>query len=231
VLVLAKLRPDLIVSQSLCEVCAVAEDEVQAAASSLPTHPQILKLSPTRLNDVYDSLRQIGAAAGCEERAEREIAGLQSRVAAVAERTARIRESSRPRVVLLEWIDPLFTSGHWTPELVQLAGGREMVGVAGERSRSLDWKEIVAAAPEVLIIACCGFDIARTLDDLPILRGYPGWASLPCVQSKRVFVCDGSAYFNRPGPRLVDALEILAHTLHPGVHPLPANLPAPRRVA
>jgi iron complex transport system substrate-binding protein len=131
----------------------------------------------------------------------------------------------------LEWIDPLFTSGHWTPELVQLAGGREMVGVAGERSRSLDWKEIVAAAPEVLIIACCGFDIARTLDDLPILRGYPGWASLPCVQSKRVFVCDGSAYFNRPGPRLVDALEILAHTLHPGVHPLPANLPAPRRVA
>ncbi|MEX2316195.1 MAG: cobalamin-binding protein [Pirellulales bacterium] len=228
---LDELRPDLIVSQSLCGVCAVAESDVRAAASTLPTQPLIVNLSPTHLSDVYDSLRQIGAAAGCVERAESEIADLQVRVDAVGERSARIDLIARPRVVLLEWIDPPFTSGHWTPELVRLAGGREMIGAEGQRSRSVPWNEVIAAQPDVLIIACCGFDIARTLDDLPILRGYPGWNELPCVTSKRVYVFDGSAYFNRPGPRLVDALEILAHTLHPEVHPLPPDQSAPRRVA
>ena len=137
---------------------------------------------------------------------------------------------SRPRVILLEWIDPPFSSGHWSPELVRLAGGEEVVGVAGERSRTVDWQQIVAAAPEVMLIACCGFDVERTLADLPILRGYRGWDNLPCVRAKRVYVVDGSAYFSRPGPRLVDSLEILAHAFDPEIHPLRIGLAAARPV-
>ena len=227
---LIALRPDLIVTQALCDVCAVAEDEVRSAARSLPSRPQVVKLEPASLDGVFDCLRQVGAADGCVERAEQEIAELKSRVAAVAERSAGVPPNERPRVVVLEWIDPPFSSGHWTPELVELAGGREVVGVAGQRSRMLDWQQIVAARPDVMLIACCGFDVERTLADLPILRGYPGWNDLPCVRSGRVYVVDGNAYFSRPGPRLVDALEILAHTLHMAVHPLPPGLSAAKRL-
>jgi iron complex transport system substrate-binding protein len=224
-------QPGLIITQSLCGVCAVDDDAVQRAVSRLPASPQVLCLEPNCVADLFDSMRQIGAAADCEKRAEREIRTFQIRVQRVAERTAHIRPEARPRVVVLEWIDPPFSSGHWTPELVELAGGSEMIGIAGRPSRTIDWHEIAAAQPEVLIIACCGFTVARTLKDYSILPSQPGWNELPCVASQRVYVVDGSAYFNRPGPRLVEALEILAHTLHPDRHPLPAGLPAARRVA
>ncbi|MGD9635649.1 MAG: cobalamin-binding protein [Pirellulales bacterium] len=222
--VLAKLRPDLIVTQALCDVCAVAEAEVTAAACSLPGSPRVLNLEPTSLEEVFECLRFLGEATGHVQRAEAEIGKLRDRVAAVAARSEMVGD--RPRVVVLEWIDPPFSSGHWSPELVQLAGGEEVVGVAGGRSRTIDWQQIVAAAPEVMLIACCGFDIERTRADLPILQGYPGWAELPCVRRGRVYLVDGSEYFSRPGPRLVDSLEILAHALHPDVHPLPPSLPA-----
>ena len=179
--------------------------------------PCVVNLEPTCLAEVFDCLRLVGAAAGCEERAERELAALKSRVSAVVERSRQIAE--RPRVVLLEWIDPPFSSGHWSPELVELAGGREMVGAAGQRSRAVDWCEIAGAAPEVMVIACCGFDVQRTLSDILILQSHPEWNELPCVKAGRVYVVDGSAYFNRPGPRLVDSLEILAHAIHPSVQP------------
>lgn len=220
---LAGLRPDLIVTQALCDVCAVAEEEVRSAACSLPVLPRVINLEPTCLDDVFECLRLVGAATKRELRAVEEIDKLKSRVAVVAAGSERI--AKRPRVVVLEWIDPPFSSGHWSPELVRLAGGEEIVGVAGERSRTIDWQQIIAAAPEVMLIACCGFEVERTLADLPILRGYAGWSDLPCVRAKRVYVVDGSAYFSRPGPRLVDSLEILAHALHPEVHPLPAGLP------
>jgi iron complex transport system substrate-binding protein len=221
--VVENLRADLIVTQTLCDVCAVAEDEVRDAVRSLSGRPRVLNLSPTSIEDLFDDLRRVGAAAGRKERAEREIAALQARVANVAARSARIPDELRPRVVVLEWIDPPFSSGHWTPELVQLAGGREMIGVAGARSRRLEWREVAATAPQVLIIACCGFNAQRTLNELPVLRSYPGWARLPCVQSGRVYVVDGSAYFNRPGPRLIESLEILSHLLHSTEHELPAG--------
>jgi iron complex transport system substrate-binding protein len=227
--VLTELRPDLIVTQALCDVCAVAESEVRAAACALPGAPRVVNLEPTCLADVWECLRLVGAAAGCEETAEREIAALEARVAAVAERSERM--AVHPRVVLLEWIDPPFSSGHWSPELVRLAGGQEMVSESGQRSRTMDWREVVVAEPEVLVVACCGFDVARTMSDLPILSGFPGWNELPCVRSGRVYVVDGSAYFSRPGPRLVDSLEILAHALHPEAHPLPAGLPVARRLS
>lgn len=225
---LERLRPDLIVTQALCDVCAVSEAEVRAAACSLPGTPRVINLEPNCLKDVFDCLRLVGEATGCASRAADEIVGLQARVAAVEARSLSI--AVRPRVVLLEWIDPPFSSGHWSPELVRLAGGAEALGTAGERSRTLDWPQVVEAAPEVLIIACCGFGVERTLADLPILQGYCGWSDLPCVRSGRVYVVDGSAYFNRPGPRLVDSLEILANALHPDVHPLPSGLPPALKV-
>ena len=226
--ILTKLRPDLIVTQALCDVCAVAEREVREAVCTLPGAPRVINLEPTNLDEVFDGLRLLGDAANCAQRAEKEVAKLKQRVNTVAERSNQVEQL--PRVVVLEWIDPPFSSGHWTPELLRLAGGREMIGVAGERSKTIAWDEIVATEPEVMVIACCGFDIERTKRDLPILRAYSGWSILPCVKLGRVHLVDGAAYFSRPGPRLVDSLEILAHALHPGLHPLPSGLRAAERV-
>jgi len=227
--VLQALRPDLIVTQALCDVCAVAEDEVRDAACWLPGSPRVVNLEPTTLGEVLGSLRTVGDAAGCPEKSERAIGELQQRIRGVAERSASV--ATRPRVTLLEWIDPPFSCGHWSPELVELAGGIEGLGQAGQRSRTLRWDEVIAWRPEALVLACCGFSVERTMQDVPILRRFPGWSDLPCVRAGRVFVVDGSAYFSRPGPRLVDSLEILAHALHPDVHPLAGSLPAAIRVA
>ncbi len=228
--VLENLKPDLIVTQALCDVCAVAESEVTAAACSLPGQPRVVNLEPMRLSEVFDCLRLVGEAAGIAARAEEVVARLQARVAAVLERTRSV--ARRPRVALLEWIDPPFGCGHWSPELVRLAGGVEVVGREGEPSRTTPWADFVAAAPEVLIVACCGFDAARTRQDLPVLTSYPGFHELPCTRSRQVYLLDGNAYFSRPGPRLVDSLELLAHALHPDLHPLPAGLrPAERLTA
>lgn len=224
VLTLERLRPDLIVTQSLCDVCAVADDEVQAAVCSLPVSPKVVNLEPTRLADVMACLNVVAEAAGIAVRAREALARLNARIDGVERRTATL--VSRPRVVFLEWIDPPFCAGHWSPELVRLAGGIEMLGREGEPSRRIEWHEIVAADPDVLFIACCGFDVERTRQELPILAAQSGFQDLTCVRSGRVYFVDGSAYFNRPGPRLVDSLEILAHTLHPTVHPLPPGLRA-----
>lgn len=220
---LESLRPDLIVTQALCDVCAVADDEVQAAAKSLSTHPQVINLAPRSLDDVLDCLRLVADAAGVSARGQHVIANLRDRVDAVSARNAVVR--AHPRIVLLEWLDPPFSCGHWTPELVDLAGGVELLGHAGEHSRTLRWSEIESAQPEVIFIACCGFDITRTLQDLIALEAAPQWSGLPAVRNERVYVVDGSQYFSRPGPRLIDSLEILAHALHQDVHPLPARLP------
>jgi iron complex transport system substrate-binding protein len=225
---LEELRPDLIVTQALCDVCAVAEDEVRIAAGALPGAPRVINLEPETLPEILDSIRQVATAAGVEQTAEAVIAGLTARVEAVVTRTTGIE--SRPRVAFLEWLDPPFSCGHWNPELVGWAGGIEGLGSPGRRSRTLDWKEVVAWQPEVVFIACCGFSVERTLDELPLLRSVSGWEDLPAVRSGRVSATDGSHYFSRPGPRLVDSLEILAHALHPEVHPLPAGLPRARSV-
>lgn len=226
--VLRELRPDLIVTQALCDVCAVAEDEVRAAACMLPGGPRVVNLEPQTLSEVLASIRQLAMAVGVDRFAEEVIAGLTARVAAVVTRTAGVPR--RPRVALLEWLDPPFSCGHWSPELVRLAGGVEGLGQEGRPSRTLRWDEVLAWQPEVVFIACCGFSVERTLADLPALQFIPGWQDVPAVRSGRVYITNGSHYFSRPGPRLVDSLEILAHTLHPDVHPLPAGLPPPLRV-
>lgn len=226
---LEALAPDLIVTQALCDVCAVAEEEVSAAACVLPGRPQVLNLEPTRLRDVFDDMLRVGQAAGTPTQAQAKVTQLQARVDAVAQRVRSVRP--RSRVVLLEWIDPPFSCGHWSPELVDLAGGVELLGRAGQRSRTVRWDEVVDADPDVMLIACCGYDAARTRADLPILAAYPGFDRLRCVQSGRVFVTDGNAYFSRPGPRLVDSLEILAHALHPDRVPPPEHASPAEKVA
>jgi iron complex transport system substrate-binding protein len=225
---LERLRPELIVTQALCDVCAVAEEEVTAAACRLPTRPKVVNLEPTRLAEVFECLRLVGDAADVPSRAGEAIARLQTRVDAVENRTRGIAD--RARVVMLEWIDPPFCSVHWTPELVGMAGGIELVGRADQPSRTIAWIEIVCADPEFLIISCCGFNTEPTREDLPILAANPGFHGLACVRSGRVYIMDGNAYFSRPGPRLVDSLEILAHALHPHVHPLPSGAPGALRL-
>lgn len=223
------LRPDLIVTQALCGVCAVAEDEVRSATCSLPESPQVLNLEPRTLSEVFAAIGQVAKAAGVDRKAQEVVGGLTARVEAVVARTEQI--TRRPRVALLEWLDPPFSCGHWSPELVRLAGGVESLGGEGSPSRRLGWDEVIARQPEVVFIACCGCSVERTMEDVPRLQSVPGWRSLPAVRSGRVYLTDGSQYFSRPGPRLVDSLEILAHALHPEVHPLPAGLPLPVQVS
>jgi len=221
--VLEQLQPDLIVTQTLCDVCAVAEDEVRAAVCSLPGRPRIVTLEPQTLNEVFDAIKLVGEVTGTQTQAQRVIEALGKRVAAVVDRSARL--THRPRVAFIEWLDPPFAAGHWNPELVRLAGGLAGLGREGLPSRTLRWEEVVAWEPEVLFIACCGFSVERALEDLKLVQALPFWHTLPAVKSGRVYVADGSQYFNRPGPRLVDSLEILAHALHPDVHPIPLHAP------
>ena len=222
---LRRLAPEVIITQRLCDVCAVGFGTVTAFAATLPGPPQVVNLEPQTLADVYGDVRRVGAALGVPERAERVIHQLEARVEQVRARTAG---APTRRCVLLEWIDPPFRSGHWGPELVALAGGVDPLGQAGEDAAQVSWDEVRAVAPEVLVIACCGFDVARTERDVPILRGYPGFGQLPAAQNDEVWIVDGSAYFSRPGPRLVDSLELLAPLVHPELH---AGAPRPVGVA
>jgi iron complex transport system substrate-binding protein len=215
------LRPDLIVTQALCDVCAVDETEVRRAAGAMEWGPRIVNLEPMSLGGMFDSLRDVGVAANVPDQAETAIAEMKQRVSAVVERGRGI--SKRPSVVFLEWLNPLFCGGHWNPELIDLAGGVELIGKSGERSRRIEWPALQAADPDVLFIACCGFSEARTRADLESLRDKAQWNGLKAVRIGRVYVADGSAYFSRPGPRLVESLEILANALHPQIHPEPGH--------
>jgi len=227
--VLEKLQPDLIVTQALCDVCAVAKNEVQSAALDLPGQPAVVNLEPQTLYQVIESLREVAVAAGVEDKGEEVIEALRARIELVEQRSQRI--DRKRRVALLEWLDPPFSSGHWSPEIIELAGGDEVLAKTGDRSRTLTWEEVITAAPEVILIACCGYDVERTLKDLPLLNDVTGWHELSAVRNSEVYIVDGSQYFSRPGPRLVDSLEITAHLLHPDIHPFPEGLPQPVRVS
>lgn len=222
--VLEELEPDLIVTQALCDVCAVPQDEVQAAACALPNAPRVINLEPQSLAEVLQAVTHVAHATGTPARGDLVVRQLQARIDTVTERSQQL--ATPPRVALIEWLDPPFSCGHWNPELVRLAGGMEGLGREGERSRTLTWDEVIAWQPEVVLFAFCGFDVERTLEDMPLLQAVAGWQDVPAVRSSRVYVTDGAQYFSRPGPRLVDSLEILAHALHPDVHPLPNGLPA-----
>lgn len=228
---LRELAPDLIVTQALCDVCAVSGSEVARAIGSLPGTPVVVNLEPICLQDVLDTVGLVAAAAGCVERGREYTAELQSRIDAVASRSLAIPATARPRVALLDWLDPIFDGGHWVPELITLAGGIPCLGAAREPSQRRAWQELSDASPDVLVIALCGFDIERSLEDTRVFLDRPEWTQLHAAAKPRVLLFDGNAYFSRPGPRLVDSLEILAHALHPELHPLPAGMPQARTLA
>ncbi len=222
------LGTDPMATQALCDVGAVAGDEVQAAPRMLSGRPRVISVEPQTLSQVFAALRQVAEAAGADRAAEGAVGGVTARVEARGARAAGLQH--RLRLALPEWLDPPVSCGHRGPERVRPAGAVEGFGRAGLPSRTLRRDEVMASRPEVVFIACCGFGVERTMDDVPPLQSVPGWQDLPAVCSGRVYVTDGAHYFSRPGPRLVDSLEILAHTLHPEAHPLPAGLPPPVRV-
>ena len=215
--VLESLRPTHILTQAQCEVCAVSLPEVEAAVATLTGgSPQVLSLQPNLLAEVWADIRQVAIAllgdAGAD-RAETAIAALQARVQHCQQLTATA--SHRPTVVCIEWPDPLMSAGNWVPELVSLAGGVPLLAEVGQHSPWMTWNELVKADPEVIILMPCGYDLATTVRESRVLWEHPHWAFLRAVKTGQVYVTDGNQYFNRPGPRLVDSVEILAEILHP----------------
>ena len=214
---LAELRPDLILTQELCEVCAVSYDEVARAVRVLPGEQRVLSLEPTSLDGVLQTIGELGRLAGAEPRAAELLAGLRERIERVGSVTKGAKDP--PRVLCLEWLDPLFLGGHWVPEMVRLAGGRDGLTRPGRHSRQAPWREIASYDPTVIVLMPCGYDLGRTVEEYARWTLPEVWPGLAAVRAGRVYATNGSAYFSRPGPRLVDGLEILAEILHPELFP------------
>ena len=210
---LRELKPNLILTQNLCEVCGPAGNEITAALKCLQPKPQILWMTPHSLEDVFQNLRELGHATGRLEKAEALAASLRERLRNVAVRTKSV--SRPPKVFCLEWIDPYYCCGHWVPEMIELAGGVDALGRKGVDSVRIAWPDIAAWAPEILIVSPCGFCTEKAVAQAKQLLHQPGWSDLPAVRNDRVFAVNANAYFARPGPRLVDGAELLAHLIHP----------------
>lgn len=211
---LKALRPDVIVTQSQCEVCAVSETELRKAVCDwLDATPRIVTLKPDALADIWTDIQNVADALGAPDRGRALIASLQDRMARIEAATAAIAE--RPTVACIEWIDPLMAGGNWMPELVAMAGGVNLFGTAGAHSPWMTWDDLRRADPDVIVVLPCGFDIERTRREMPALTARPDWTALRAVRAGRVYLTDGNQYFNRPGPRVAESLEILAELLHP----------------
>jgi iron complex transport system substrate-binding protein len=211
---LRDLEPDVIVTQAQCEVCAVSLREVERTVCAwLSRCPKLISLMPNSLADVWADIERVAEALECPDRGADLNRRLQQRMHAIADKARTLPR--RPTVACVEWIEPLMAAGNWMPELVALAGGVNLFGAAGQHSPWMTWGELVAADPEVIFISPCGFDIARTLEEVSLFQARPEWPRLRAVRDSRVVVADGNAFFNRPGPRLVESLEILAEFLHP----------------
>jgi iron complex transport system substrate-binding protein len=209
---LQTLQPDIIFTQTQCEVCAVSErDVVQALQQVAGIQPRIVSLAPYRLSDVWEDMIRVGEALDRKEQAQQLVDDYQQRLNSLAQKTATL--GTKPRVAVLEWLDPLMAAGNWTPELINAAGGEAVFGRVGEHSPWLTWEELVAANPDVLVLSPCGFSLERTMQDIPLLQRHPAWQKLQAVQQGRVYAIDGNYYLNRSGPRLVDSAELLAHVL------------------
>jgi len=214
--VLDDLAPDVVLTQAHCEVCAVSlRDVEEVAAKMLRSRPRVVSLMPNSLADVFADVQRVADAIEFPAAGRELVANMQSRMRAVSERAP----AARPTVACVEWIDPLMAAGNWMPELVERAGGRNLFGEAGAHSPYFTWDQLRTADPDVIVVVPCGFDLLRTRSEMPALTAKPDWAELRAVRTGRVYVGDGNAYFNRPGPRLVDSMEMLAHVIHPGVYP------------
>jgi iron complex transport system substrate-binding protein len=212
---LAELRPDLILTQAVCDVCAVSYDDVASVAAAMPGKPRVLSLDPLTLTDVFDDLERVGEASGNETAARllREQVG--RRLVAVARSVAG---APRPSVLALEWLDPPFVAGHWVPEMIERAGGKDAQGKPGEKSRTVEWAELERTPVDVAVVMPCGYDAARSAEEA---HAYA--ERIEALGARRVIAVNASAYFSRPGPRLVTGVELLAHILHPDKAPAPES--------
>jgi iron complex transport system substrate-binding protein len=210
---LAALAPDLLVTQALCPVCAVSFEEVESIARGLPSHPSVIALDPKTLGETFGDVRTLAQAT---ERRDAGVELIQRAAARVDRVKLAVRGRRRPRVAALEWLDPVYVAGHWTPQLIELAGGEDVLGLPGEPSVSVSWETVAAAEPEVVVAMPCGYDARRALREA-ITHG----ADLARLNAQRIVAVDASAYFSRPGPRLTDGVELLAHILHPERVPEP----------
>jgi iron complex transport system substrate-binding protein len=204
---LADLDPDLIVTQALCAVCAVSYEDVVTVAERLPSHPRVISLDPRTLGEVLGDVRTLAEAT---DRRDAGVDVVQDAAARIDRVRLAVRGAKRPRVAALEWLDPVYVAGHWTPQLIEHAGGEDVLGSPGEHSSVRSWEEVAAAAPEVVIVMPCGYDAARSLQEALAYR-----ERLAAVGAGQVVAVNAAAYFSRPGPRLIDGMELLAHVLHP----------------
>ena len=210
---LESLQPTHIITQAQCEVCAVSLKDVEAAACNLITSkPEIVSLEPNCLDDIWQDIMRVGRSLQLETKAEKLVAELKKRIADI---NARAKVLPSPTVACIEWIEPLMAAGNWMPEIIELAGGINLFGLAGKHSPWLVWNDVVQKDPDIIIVSPCGFDVARTMQEMNLLSAQENWRHLKAVKTKNVYVCDGNAYFNRPGPRVVESVEMLAEILHP----------------
>jgi iron complex transport system substrate-binding protein len=209
---LERLAPTHVLTQRLCDVCAVSVDHLETVLATLICKPQVLYLEPHSLEDILRNIGEVAAALGQPERGTAVVAGLRARIERVR---AKSQSAARPRVFCMEWIDPPYCGGHWMQELVELAGGEDALAHRHRPSYRVSWNQVLDFAPELIVLTCCGYDLVRCLAEAPLLLRMQNASQLPAIRDGRVFATDGSSYFSRPGPRIVDSLEILAHLIHP----------------
>lgn len=211
---LRQLQPDIVLTQAQCEVCAVSLKDVEAAMCGWLGHQaKIVSCSPMRLQDIWEDIRAVAAACGVADTGDQVVDALQNRVQAISQKAETL--PNKPKIACIEWLEPLMSAGNWVPELVTMAGGVNLFGAAGEHSPWFSWEELQAADPDMLVILPCGFGLERTRLEMRALTEHPVWHQLRAVQNGEVYITDGNQYFNRPGPRLVESLEILAELFHP----------------
>jgi iron complex transport system substrate-binding protein len=214
---LCALKPDLILTQNLCQVCAPSGNDLASALKLLHPAPQILWMSPHSLAEIFENIIELGQSLGLASEADACVEDCRRRLAQVAAKTAQASTRPRafcPRVFCMEWADPVYCAGHWVPEMVELAGGRDELARRGTDSVRMAWADVVAWAPEIVVFAPCGFNLEKALEQVQYLERLPGWADLPAVRNHRSYVVDANSYFARPGPRVVEGTELLAHLIH-----------------
>src|SRR6266567_610139 len=225
---LENLQPDLILTQELCAVCAVSYTKVKEAARVLDADTKIISLEPSNLEDIVENILLVGRMTGKEIRAQELASNLLARIEMVKSKTRDVR--SRPRVFFMEWLQPPWAGGHWIPQMVDYAGGFEGLGRLGKPSHRIGWSEVLDYGPEIFVLSPCGFDLDGVMGELYELASYHGWESIPAYKSRNIYAVNASAYFSRPGPRIVDGLELLAHIIHPELFPETPKADAVRKI-
>ena len=209
---LRELKPDLILTQNLCQVCGPAGNEITVVLKCLTPKPEIVWMSPHSIEGIFQNILELGKATNRLRQAEAIVAERRARLEKVSTRTKNI---SRPQIFCMEWADPVYCAGHWVPEMIEIAGGVDELARKGTDSVRIKWDDVLNYAPEILILSPCGFHLAQALEQISILKSLPGWAEIPAVRNGKVFAADANSYFARPGPRVVEGTELLAHLIHP----------------